>query len=65
MTAPIASGWSNIAVWDSHPLRNAAFARRTPLSVIPEAAVYVSNAANLAVHVLQSVLNFFEFADIQ
>jgi len=30
MTAPIASGWSNIAGWDSHPLRNAAFARRTP-----------------------------------
>jgi len=30
MTAPIASGWSKIAGWDSHPLRNAAFARRTP-----------------------------------
>jgi hypothetical protein len=30
MTAPIASGWSNIAGWDLHPLRNAAFARRTP-----------------------------------
>jgi len=30
MTAPIASGWSNIAGWDSHPLENAAFARRTP-----------------------------------
>jgi hypothetical protein len=29
MTAPIASGWSNIAGWDSHPLRNAALARRT------------------------------------
>jgi hypothetical protein len=34
MTAPIASGWSNIAGWDSHPLRNAAFARRTPNSDI-------------------------------
>ena len=34
MTAPIASGWSNIAGWDSHPLRNAAFARRTPTTVI-------------------------------
>jgi len=33
MTAPIASGWSNIAGWDSHPLRNAAFARRTPQPV--------------------------------
>ena len=30
MTAPIASGWSNIAGWASHPLENAAFARRTP-----------------------------------
>ncbi len=30
MTAPIASGWSIIAGWDLHPLRNAAFARRTP-----------------------------------
>jgi hypothetical protein len=35
MTAPIASGWSNIAGWDLHPLRNAAFARRTPKSDIP------------------------------
>jgi hypothetical protein len=30
MTAPIASGWSKIAGWVSHPLENAAFARRTP-----------------------------------
>ena len=30
ITAPIASGWSKIAGWDSHPLENAAFARRTP-----------------------------------
>jgi len=28
MTAPIASGWSNIAGWVSHPLENAALARR-------------------------------------
>jgi hypothetical protein len=34
MTAPIASGWSEIAGWDSHPLENAAFARRTPNPVI-------------------------------
>ena len=34
MTAPIASGWSKIAGWDSHPLENAAFARRTPKAVI-------------------------------
>ena len=31
MTTPIASGWSEIAGWVSHPLENAAFARRTPL----------------------------------
>ncbi len=30
MTAPIASGWSKIAGWVSHPLENAASARRTP-----------------------------------
>jgi len=30
VTAPIASGWSNIAGWVSHPLENAAFAWRTP-----------------------------------
>jgi len=34
MTAPIASGWSKITGWDSRPLRNAAFARRTPTPVI-------------------------------
>ena len=35
-TAPIASGWSKIAGWDSHPLENAALARRTPGRDIPE-----------------------------
>jgi hypothetical protein len=30
ITAPIASGWSEFAGWVSHPLENAAFARRTP-----------------------------------
>jgi hypothetical protein len=30
MTAPIASGWSEFAGWDFHPLESAAFARRTP-----------------------------------
>jgi hypothetical protein len=39
MTAPIASGWSNIAGWDLHPLRNAALTRRTPTPVIPEIQV--------------------------
>jgi hypothetical protein len=41
MTAPIASGWSKIAGWDSHPRGNAAFARRTPLL-----AVHESNGAD-------------------
>jgi len=43
MTAPIASGWSKIAGWDLHPLRNAAFARRTPQAVI---RVKAFNACN-------------------
>jgi hypothetical protein len=30
MTAPIASGWSEIAGWALHPLESAAFSRRTP-----------------------------------
>ncbi len=34
ITAPIASGWSEIAGWDSHPLENAALARRTPTADI-------------------------------
>jgi hypothetical protein len=29
MTAPVASGWSDLAGWGSHPLESAAFARRT------------------------------------
>jgi len=29
MTAPVASGWSELAGWDSHPLENAALPRRT------------------------------------
>ena len=45
MTAPIASGWSNIAGWDLHPLRNAAFARRTPKSDIHRLKAYVSVVA--------------------
>jgi len=27
--APVASGWSILAGWDSHPLESAAFSRRT------------------------------------
>ena len=30
ITDPIASGWSKFTGWASHPLENAAFARRTP-----------------------------------
>jgi hypothetical protein len=29
MTAPVASGWSELAGWGFHPLESAAFARRT------------------------------------
>src|SRR5271167_2406292 len=34
MTAPVASGWSDLAGWDSHPLESAALSRRTPFAVI-------------------------------
>ena len=34
MTAPVASGWSDLAVWDSHPLESAALSRGTRQSVI-------------------------------
>ena len=30
MPAPVASGWSDVAGWASHPLESAAFSRRTP-----------------------------------
>jgi hypothetical protein len=35
MTAPIASGWSEFAGWDFHPLESAAFARRTSQAALP------------------------------
>ena len=34
MTAPVASGWSDIAGWASHPLESAAFSRRTPIPAL-------------------------------
>jgi hypothetical protein len=34
MTAPVASGWSDLAGWDSHPLESAALSRRTLISEI-------------------------------
>ncbi len=39
ITAPIASGWSEFAGWDSHPLENAAFARRTANSEVPHSSL--------------------------
>ncbi len=41
MTAPIASGWSVLAGWASHPLESAAFSRRTPETAIDRPAVNV------------------------
>jgi len=35
MTAPIASGGSDVAGWGLHPLESAAFARRTPIPGVP------------------------------
>jgi hypothetical protein len=54
MAAPIASGWSKIAGWDLHPLRNAALTRRTPQCDIPRVSVKVRNAAIPVVHILQA-----------
>jgi hypothetical protein len=34
MTAPVASGWSDLAGWDLHPLESAALSRRTLISDI-------------------------------
>jgi hypothetical protein len=52
MTAPIASGWSKIAGWDSHPLRNAALARRTPELAIHKNPVNFRDVAIVADPVL-------------
>jgi hypothetical protein len=52
MTAPIASGWSNIAGWDSHPLRNAALTRRTPELAIHKNPVNFRDVAIVADPVL-------------
>ena len=35
MTAPVASGWSELAGWGFHPLESAAFARRTSGADVP------------------------------
>jgi hypothetical protein len=35
MTAPVASGWSDLAGWGLHPLESAAFSRRTQMAAVP------------------------------
>jgi hypothetical protein len=62
MTAPIASGWSKIAGWDLHPLRNAAFARRTPQIAVPGILVNGGNAATSDVPIFSA--NIFNQAKI-
>jgi hypothetical protein len=42
MTAPVASGWSELAGWGFHPLESAAFARRTSGADLPEMRTYGS-----------------------
>jgi len=49
ITAPIASGRSKIAGWDSHPLENAAFARRTPTLAIQPEFLNGNNAAEIVI----------------
>jgi hypothetical protein len=58
MTAPIASGWSKIAGWDLHPLRNAALTRRTPECDIPEVIINDRDAATMDIPVCISCLIF-------
>jgi hypothetical protein len=43
MTAPVASGWSDLAGWDLHPLESAALSRRTPIGDVDpaEASLFV------------------------
>jgi hypothetical protein len=36
MTAPVASGWSDLAGWGLHPLESAALSRRTREADIPD-----------------------------
>src|SRR3984893_9060649 len=36
MPAPVASGWSDVAGWESHPLESAALSRRTPTAAIAQ-----------------------------
>jgi hypothetical protein len=40
MTAPVASGWSELAGWGFHPLESAAFARRTSRADIRKIRTY-------------------------
>jgi hypothetical protein len=40
MTAPVASGWSELAGWGFHPLESAAFARRTSGADIRKIGTY-------------------------
>jgi len=49
MTDPINSGWRKIAGWDSCPLRNAAFARRTPNPEVQRLSLNVWKAAKVGI----------------
>src|SRR5260221_1347912 len=46
MPAPVASGWSDLAGWASHPLESAALSRRTPISVVAPVAAQGSGRAD-------------------
>ena len=59
ITAPIASGWSEIAGWDSHPLENAAFARRTPRADIQVRQLSVGNKHQSGRPTLGQIQNIF------
>jgi hypothetical protein len=55
MTAPIASGWSEVAGWALHPLESAALARRTPFPEVLRLKPLASPGDRI--HVLMAMVN--------
>ena len=52
MTAPVASGWSDLAGWGLHPLESAALSRRTQIAVIAQGAPNGPNRTQAAIRPL-------------
>ena len=58
ITAPIASGRSTIAGWDSHPLENAALARRTPNPDIEHLSLDDRNVLKSDIEMIKAAIDF-------